>query len=296
MAEANSPGSPGNDQNSAAAAGGAATAATAGGAAPARPDWAPEKFWDPAKGELRTQDLAKAHGELEQKLGKGRDGLKAEIEAERLKARPAKPEDYAIKLPEKGAPAGLVLLDKAPGEDFKPEEGKKYFVVDQKDPLLAFWRDHAHQVGLSNDDFMKGVMTFAEAQAGRGAPSEDEIKAFRAAEWKKLGDHGEARAQHAWGKLVGIVGEDKAKALEASIDSAPAIEALEQLLEKAGEPRFSPGSTGAAVAGASEEDARKIMREPDYWQSPAKQAQVAQIYKRLYPGQVQTAQIDRRRA
>jgi len=295
LAEANSPGSPGNDPNSPGAGAGAASGGGGGGGPPPRPDWAPEKFWDAAKGELRTQDLAKAHGELEQKLGKGRDGLKAEIEAERLKGRPAKPEDYAIKVPEKGAPAGLVLLDKPPAADFKPEDGKRYFVVDPKDPLLAFWRGHAHQVGLSNDDFMKGVMTFAEAQAAR-QPSEEAIKAFRTAEWQKLGDHGEARAQHAWGRLVGIVGEEKAKALEASIDSAAAIEALETILEKAGEPKFSPGATGAAPAGATEEDARKIMREPDYWQNPAKQQQVAAIYKRIYPGQVQTAQIDRRRA
>ena len=45
-------------------------------AAPVKPDWAPEKFWDAEKGELRTEDLAKSYAELEK--GKAPDPDKAD--------------------------------------------------------------------------------------------------------------------------------------------------------------------------------------------------------------------------
>ena len=37
---------------------------------PARPEWAPEKFWNAAKGESKAQDLATSYGNLEKLVGK----------------------------------------------------------------------------------------------------------------------------------------------------------------------------------------------------------------------------------
>lgn len=71
----NAPVAPAGAVNEAPAPTGAPQAATppANGAAPAakaeRPEWVKDKFWDPDKGEIRTQDLANSYNQMEKYLG-----------------------------------------------------------------------------------------------------------------------------------------------------------------------------------------------------------------------------------
>jgi hypothetical protein len=260
---------------------------------PTRPDFIPEKYWDGTKGEPRVQDMAKGLSELEGRLSKGKETYKAEYEAERFKARPAKPEDYKLAMPKEGplaerfGKANLVLLDQKPGEGFQPEQGKRYFVLDQKSPLLQHWRATAHAAGMSNDQFMEGVAAYAEDLIGR-QPSAESVAAEISAEHKKLGEQGRDRAQFAYGRIKALLGDEAAKAFDfIQVDAAGTL-AVEALLEKLGEPKFSPGAanTGAADPTAALAEAKKLMGDPDYWQNKEKQARVAEAYKKIYPGTV----------
>jgi hypothetical protein len=252
-----------------------------------RPDFVPEKYWDAAKGQPNVEALGKGYSELASKLGQTRDQWQKEYDGERLKARPAKPDDYALKPPAKDWPAHLVLLDKAPEDVSKLEAGKTYFIPDAKDPLLGFWRQVAHKAGFSNDEFMQGIALFAERE-GAKVPTEEERVAANKAIYSKLGENGAARADHVWRGLVAKLGENDAKALEAYATNPATVVALESLLEKAGEKKFAPGQ-GGSESGGSEAEARKIMAEPDYWDNPDKQRKVADIYNRLKPGKTKSS-------
>jgi hypothetical protein len=122
---------------------------------PARPDDVPEKFWDSEKGAVRTDLVLKSYGDLEKKLtgGKGLDALTEEIktglEAERLKSRPEKPDGYKLQVPEGAVPEGV------------------QFDFDDKHPLVGWWRERAHAMGLSQADFDAGVAQYIQGEVGK---------------------------------------------------------------------------------------------------------------------------------
>jgi hypothetical protein len=214
------------------------------GGPPARPEWLPEKFWDASKNEARTQDLAQSFSHLEKKFGEG----KAAYDAERLKGRPEKVDGYSLKFDPAKLPQGLVILDKEPGADFKPEPGKSYFVP-KDDDMMKFWRQHCFDNGIGQDGFQAGILQFAKMM-GAATPTPEQLAASRKETYAKLGEHGEQRVQHVWGRLQHLLGE-KASTLDELVDTPEAVEALEALLERAGEPKFSPGGGVPNAQGAS---------------------------------------------
>lgn len=256
-----------------------------GGEAPARPDWFPEKFWSPDAARAveaapePVQKLAQSYRELESRQGNLKESLKAEIDAERFKDRPASPDDYKIESPTEDT----VFLTEKPGEGFEPEEGKRYFVFDKEDPLYQWWKDTAHQMGLGQDGFVKGLEKAAEF-AGQRVTTPEEEAAARQEVYKALGENGEARAAHVWKQLVAAAGEEGAKAIETAMFSPDAINAIETVLEKAGAPKFS--GEGAPSAALSEQDLRAMMQDPKYWRDadPEFVRQVDEGWRRLTGG------------
>jgi hypothetical protein len=256
----------------------------------ARPDFLPEKFWDATKSAPNLESLAKSYTELEGKFGKGKDAFKAELEAERFKNRPEKPEAYAFAPPKDGplaeglAKSNVVIVDKVPD---KQEAGKNYLVIDNTDPLMGFWRQHAHAQGLSPDQFSEGVAIFAQSLAarGQGVMSDDKLKAAVAKSYDTLGEHGVKRVEHVKGQLSAIVGEDGMKALDFDYLPAPAIAALEKVLEKSGGVKFS-GQPAQTSEGLTHEQLKKLQASPEYRKGdPGTLKQVSEGYKRLYPGE-----------
>lgn len=108
---------------------------------PARPDWLGEQFWDADKGEIKGADLKTAFDEL--------TAFKAGEDSRRA-AAPEKPEDYELKLPE-----GLDL-----GEGVT-------FQIDETDPMFAFGRSVAHDLGLDQPGFEKLVGSYAQMQVAQ---------------------------------------------------------------------------------------------------------------------------------
>jgi hypothetical protein len=268
---------------------------TAGTTQAARPEWAPEKFWDAEKGTLKSEELAREHAALGKRFAEGKAALvpeiRAELEAERRKAAPEKPDGYALAVPKQGVPDGLVLLDKPPGDGFKPEPGKKYFVLQQDHPLLGWWRETAHKAGLGQAEFEAGVLAFANAQAMR-VPTEAQVKAEQQAFYDSLGEKGADRAAMLWGGLKTAIGEARAKALDSLITGKEQVEALEALVEKAGGPKFAGGAEAAGAGRPmTEAELRNKMREPGYRDGTDKALiqEVTEGFQRLYPDKRRTA-------
>lgn len=259
-----------------------------GNDAPARPDYIEEKFWDAEKGAPNVEGLAKSYSELQTKLSKGKDALRAEVEADRFKNRPEKPEAYAFVPPKEGPLAkmfeGLTVVDKVPE---KPEAGKSYLIVDEKDPLMGFWRKHAHDNGLGPEEFSAGVAVFAQSMMARNkaTPSEDQMRAAVAKSYDTLGEHGVKRVEHVKGQLQAIVGEEGLKALDFDFLPASAVATIEKVLEKAGGVKFSSGDGAASGPPMTRAQLMELQASKEYRDGdPTVRQKVADGWKALAPG------------
>lgn len=281
-----------------------------GGETVARPDHIPENFWDAEKGTAKVDDLAKAYNDLGQRQAKGKDALRKEIEgdlttelteklkpeiaktidAERLAARPKDPALYEVAIPEDGDlkkavdEAGLVFLTEQPGDDFEPDADKAYFVMDETNPLLQWWRGMAHKMGADQGTFMEGIVAYAKGELAM-KPGPEALEAARAETYKALGEHGKDRWEFARSRLVGQIGEEAANLLwpPTANPSAKGVEAIEAVLGKLGEPKFSPELHAVSGKTAQELRAehRALMDSPDYYRSEEKQARAAEIFKQI---------------
>jgi hypothetical protein len=106
---------------------------------------------------------------------------------------------------------------------------------------------------------MSGVHKFAEVMSA-DAPTREQAEAGLKEEYAKLGEHGEARAKHVWGRLQALLGPQKAEALDDVVSSAAQIEALEALLERAGEAKFAPSGDGHVTQGSPQWAVAEIQR------------------------------------
>ena len=126
-----------------------------------RPEWVPEKFWDPASKAAKVEDLGRAYGELSTKLGKGKDAF----DAERLARRPEAPDKYELAI-----------------EGYSPE-----FL--QSHPLTPVVREIAYESGLDQEGF-KGLAAKVVGALAAAAPKPEE-------ELAKLGENASVRVQAA---------------------------------------------------------------------------------------------------
>lgn len=250
----------------------------ADGAPSDRPAWLPEKFKSP-------EDLAKSYGELEKQRGKFKDeakaGARAEVEAEMFGKRPEKPEAYEL-----GAAADAVdvrVFLGAPPADFVPEPGQSLLQLNPDSKALAGLRSLAHRAGASNEE-VQAFLTEVARENGQRVPTEADLERDRQKVWGELGEHGQRRAQHAWGQMRAVLG-DRASDLEAVLGSAKAIEAMEEVLARATGSRFAAATAGAAGGRLTEAEIEAEMKKPEYMRGdPQAQAKVAGMWKTLYPG------------
>lgn len=194
----------------------AAPASSAPAAPPAaRPGYIPENHWDATAGKVKDE---KAFTDWV-------NGNAAAVAAEQSRklTLPA-PDKYEPTLP----------------ADFKPPEGLQ-FQIDAKDPLITQYRTLAHEFGLDQTQFSKGLGLIAALRVGE----QQQIKAAYDAEVAKLGAAGTARVD-AVSQWINAVGGAEAKPLADMMKIAPlaaTVQAFENLMKKfqtQGGASFSP--------------------------------------------------------
>jgi hypothetical protein len=187
---------------------------------PARPDWVGEQFWDADKGEIKGPDLKTAFDEL--------TAFKAGEESKRA-AAPEKPEGYELKLPE--------------GLDFG--EGVT-FQLDEADPMFAFGRSVAHELGLDQPGFEKLVGSYAKMQVEQAKADGEVFKA----QLEQLGPKGAERQKAVETWISAKLGPDAATLFGGITKFKAGVETLEKVMRLAsggGAPGFT--QTGREGAG-----------------------------------------------
>lgn len=190
---------------------------------------------------------------------------------------------------------GLMVLFEEPAADFEPEAGKKYFVL-EKDGTAQAAAAFAEKLGASQDQYRRALATYARNVVSTASMTAEQLATDRVATWREFGGGdvaaGRQRAQAMWSRLVAAVGEDLAREIENALDGARDMAELEKLMSGNGGGNDGGGNL---VDLKEDERIRALMGDTDYSWNPRKQAEVAAYFKRLYPGTIETAVLDRRR-
>lgn len=213
-----------------------------------RPEWLPEKYKSP-------EDLAKAYKELESKLGKKDEDLRAQIEKEIQEQayanRPADKGDYQL-----------------------PEIVDESLAVDNE--LLNWWADHAYESGLSQEEFAKGIEIYAESMTA----SQPNLEAEKA----QLGDNAGARIQSASMFASNFFPKEAMPAIERMCETHEGILAIEAVMEAVRDNGYT--EPAATPSGLDEASLREMMKDDRYWnprdRDPAFIRKVDEGFKKLY--------------
>lgn len=223
---------------------------------PQRPDFIEEPYWDPEKGEVRLESMAKALKDARALISKG------------AHKAPPKPEDYKINMP----------------EGVKVE-------IPADDPLLVAFRAAAHAEGVSQATFDKlvapALKILAEKQANVKTP--EQLKAEREeavkAELAKLGKNGEAivKSVATWGRGLmekGIISKEEWQEFRFAAGTAAGVRLLSKLQELA-MGHAIPLDAGAVPETGSLDDYYKLRQDPNYDKDPALQRKAKAILENL---------------
>jgi len=136
-----------------------------------RPDWLPEKF-------ERPEELANSYKELERSFYKRRDEFRneimEEINKEAANHAPTSPAEYEINVE---APEGLE------------------YQIKEEDPMLDWFKQTAHNYGLSQDEFNGLMSEYVQMDAMRGPDWNVESE--------QLGEYAEKRLERVDGDVGG---------------------------------------------------------------------------------------------
>lgn len=168
----------------------------------ARPDWAPESFWNKDKGEVDGAAFRKSFDEL--------TAFKATTDSAKL-TLPQKPEEYKVEL----------------SKNFKPPEGVE-FALKADDPAIPRIQAFAHKHGLPQD----AVNELADEYAGLMIGDTVAIKEAEKAQIASLGSAGQARAAAVNQWLAATMGEDTAKVFTQMPVIAKMVEGFEAVMKK----------------------------------------------------------------
>lgn len=198
-----------------------------------RPDWLPQKF-------DRPEELANSYQELERAFYTRKEELRnqivSELNEEAQSNAPISPADYEINV-------------QAP-------EGMNYQVSDD-DPMLNWFRDTAHNYGLSQDEFNGLMNEYVQLDATRGPDWNVESE--------QLGEYAEKRLDRVDGWASQNLSE-KAYNVFANVPaSAGMVELFEELMELNGQPQFNMVSESEFQEQLNIDDLRAMQQDPRYW-------------------------------
>jgi len=207
--------------------------------------------------------LAEAYKNLEGKIGKKDEELRAAIKEELVKEqfgnRPSAPGEYQL-------PENL---------DIDPEQAGT-------NEMLTWWSETAFEKGLSQEEFAAGIEVYKK-NFESAIPQGPDLEA----EEKKLGDNASARIEAASNFAHKNVPKEHLGAIERMFQTADGIMAMEALMESM--KGNSVGGDDDIFGGekVTEESVREMMKDERYM-NPVKRDKdfvnrVNQAWKRLYP-------------
>lgn len=245
--------------NSGGAGGGAGGDGGAGDALVDRPDFIPEKFWDASSGQAKVEDLARSYSEMEKSFGSRKEQFFEEFEKGRLANRPETAEGYSLEI----NPADLEL-----------PEGVQVN-IDDNDPMVAWWRERAHEAGFSNEQFNEGIKQYMKHELGGLRDMEKEREA--------LGENAQARIDRVELWMRKQVGDDLFNEIQYSLGNHKAVIALEKLMKNSGSIDLT-SSDGHSPGKLSKNEIRAMMDDPRYWRDsdPAYIEKVNKAWEQLH--------------
>lgn len=211
---------------------------------PEIPDGLPERFLKDGKPDWTN--LTKSYVELDRAFKTKTEDLKEQLKADLFKDRPESADKYEL-------PDGL----------------------DADAPILGWWREQAHSMGLSQDQFKEGINKFVE-YVGGSFDTEAEIA--------KLGDNGKARidAVTAWAQKT-FTDPEEFRVLELIGTSATGIKVLEKLM--GGSQLNVSDNNDVPAKELTESDLRRMQGDPRYWdptkRDPAFVKQIEEGWRKL---------------
>jgi len=198
-----------------------------------RPDWLPEKF-------DRPEELSNSYKELERAFYTRKEDLRnqivEELNAEASSAAPISPADYEVNVQ---SPDGVELN------------------IDENDPLLDWFRDKAHNYGMSQEEFDGLINEWAAMDSNRGPDWNVESE--------QLGEHAERRLERVDSWAGKNLSEEAYNVFANVPASAGMVQLFEELMELNGQPQFNMISQTEFQETLSIDDLRNMQQDPRYW-------------------------------
>lgn len=196
----------------------------------ARPDNVPEKFWDPDKATVRTDDLLKSYTELEKSLSKAKE-------------KPKAPDNYDYKVPEKLR------------NDYGLNE-----TISEDDPYFAGYKKFAKEQGLSQEQFSNFVDFYLDMELSQGNSN-------MTAEFAKLGSESEAIKRIKNLRVFGnqYLSKESNAVLASLVNSAASVKLFEELANIASKGRQPADADTHIEDDLSDDKVDALMKSEAYW-------------------------------
>jgi hypothetical protein len=223
-----------------------------------RPEFISEKFWKDdyvATGEGEKQyvdwqkvaeDMAGHHKAAENKIFTRKEDLmkeaRSEVEAELNKpveGFPETPDKYEVSLSKD------IIGD------------NQEFIFDEADPHAQWFRQTAHDMGLSNDRFNELINEYVGIQYANMPDFNEEVE--------KLGEMGDMRVERAAAWARANFSEDSFKVMENLSVTAEWIKVVEEIMELSGQPKFEVSDGGEMKDALTLADLKAMQNDPKYW-------------------------------
>jgi hypothetical protein len=184
--------------------------------------------------------------------------VRKEIEAERLASVPASPGDYTF-------------------EPIKLPDGKE-IRLNADDPLVPWFQDRAHKMGLSQEQYSELVKDFVERDLQRGPVWEKEVQTLGCDS-----EQAEMRLKRIEGWMRGNAPQEIYNAFAGIPATANMVKLFEHVMTLAGEPAIRVDDTSSFTAKASPDTLREMMADPRYWRDkdPVFVKQVRAVSRKL---------------
>ncbi len=231
-----------------------------------RPEYVPEKFWNGERQEVDLENFSKSYKELENAYNAKTEDLKQQIESgfheKRLGSRPEAPSDYAPTVP----------------DGFLPDGAE--FNANENDPMMKFWRQTAHDLGLGQEEFSKGIAAYVDSLIAN-TPDQGELE-------KSLGENGPERLKNVYDWVDGRLGENAVERFSPMLQTTDGITSLEQVIAMTKD--FQQGGVtggGSPEGPPTRESLERKMKDPrysdPYKRDPAYVRQIEAEWQQLIP-------------